>query len=320
MIFHTTKSMCSQCYHEVAATITIEDMVKITKHCPVHGDESGILEIDPAFYLETQRYNAPIYAGHLVDVTTRCNLDCKYCYFAKGGTDYTLAAILTECMLNKGPYILTGGEPTLRQDLPSIIAACSDVGPTMMLTNGAGLLDKNYLLACTEKLATSDGYHGIGLSYHPEFDQFDAVIENLHSAGIKIDTVFYVVDELSQIQRAIDFNRKHKGLAATIRIKCASNIWSEDGAGKIYLSQVMKYMEKQGPVIWNNDIKSVYVPFMFEGSTFAAISWHDIHNVDLGAINCPPTYRAKSGEVCDFVKAMLINEGMAKGLLNGAKL
>lgn len=317
MIIKYTKSLCSKCYREVLATVQISDKVYIVKDCPVHGEESGILEVDPSFYLES-RPDSTIYGGHLVDVTTRCNLNCKYCYYEKGNEDFALNAILSECRMNMGPFILTGGEPTLREDLPEIIRRCSEIGPTMFLTNGAGLLDKNYLSECLKYVLADNGYRGIGLSCHPEMKGFDAVVDNIKSVDIKIETVFFVVEEIDQIDKAIEFARVNKGLAGTVRVKAASNVWNEDKAGKIYNSQIIKAFEKRGPVIVASNMKSVYTPFLFEGQAFAAVSWHDITNVDLLDINCPPTYRAKTGEVCDFVKAMLINEGLKKGYMNGS--
>lgn len=319
-VIKQTISMCSKCYRQVTATVKVREAVTITKHCPVHGDETGILETDIGFYMEAQRLQSKIYGGHLVDVTTRCNLDCKYCYYQKGGKDFSSAEIADECRLNTGPYILTGGEPTLRQDLPELLVRCNAIGPTLFLTNGTGLLDKNYLAECASAVSERDGFKGIGLSYHAEMDRFDDVVENIKSAGIRIDTVFFVIDSLEQIDQVIAWSRANRGLAATVRIKAASNIWDEGKAGKLYNSQILKAFQKRGPVIVSPDFKSVYMPFLFDGMVFSAISWHDISNVDLLDINCPPTYRAKTGEVCDFVRAMLINQGLQKGFMNGVAI
>jgi len=307
-----TISMCSKCYREVPAFIRIADTVTITKHCPDHGAETGTLEVDPSFYMEVSRHPSRLYTGHMIDVTTRCNLSCKYCYFDKGGADIPIGHIINECRVTTGPYILTGGEPTLREDLPEILSACSKVGPTMFLTNGHGLLDKNYLMECNKYT------YGIGLSFHAEFDGFDEVVENLYSTGTRLDTVFFVIDSLHQIDHIIEFARQHRKLAKVIRIKAASNIWDERGAGNtIYISQILKAFRRRGAVIVASDAKSVYVPFLFDGIEFAAVAWHSIHNVDLLDIACPPTYRAQNGAVNDFVKSMLINEGLAKGFLGG---
>lgn len=311
MILKRTKSMCPKCYREVVATISTSDKVYITQHCPVHGDSTGVLEPDVGFYMELNRRPSCIYDGHLVDVTTRCNLNCKYCFYEKGSTDISLPEIINECMLNRGPYILTGGEPTMRQDLPDVLHAVSGIGQVLFLTNGTGLLDKQYLRECAATVSCVNGVYGIGLSYHAEFDRFDDVVENIKSVGVKINSVFFVIDELPQIDRAIQFARDNKGLVETIRVKTSSNLWAEHKVGeKLYVSQVLKYFERKGPVIVSENSKPVYTPFMFEGQRYAAISWHDVTNVDLDSIDCPPTYRAKTGQVTDFVHATLINESL----------
>ena len=315
-----TISLCSKCYREVPAVIQVAETVIITKTCPDHGAETGVLEVDPSFYMEVSRHPSKLYPGHLVDVTTRCNLSCKYCYFDKGEVDVPIGHIINECRVNTGPYILTGGEPTLREDLPEILSECAKVGPTMFLTNGYGLQDRNYLMECRQ-FVDYGVYSGIGLSFHAEFDGFDSVIENLYSTGTRLGTLFFVVDSLHQIDHIIEFARQHRGLAKVIRLKAASNIWDEQGADNtIYISQILKAFRRRGAVIVSNDAKSVYVPFLFDGIEFAAVAWHSVHNVDLLDIACPPTYRAQNGSVNDFVKSMLINEGFAKGFLGGMEI
>ena len=314
-----TVSLCPTCYREVPGVVTIEDgVVRMNKLCPAHGESSGVLEVDPRFYLYCLEHPSPIYAGHLIDVTTRCNLSCKYCYFAVGNEDVPTAEVVNECMVNSGPFILTGGEPTLRPDLPEIIQKCSCIGPTYFLTNGTGLLDPDYLMACNEHVFKYNGFSGIGLSYHAEFGRFDEVMDTLRAYEVKPHTVFFVIDSIDQLEDVARFGEANKGFIDIIRIKCASNVWNESGAGRVYASEVLNWFNARGQVLTPSGGKTVYFPFAQNGVTYSVISWHDVTNVDLLDIACPPTYRAKNGEVTDFVKAMLINEGLRKGWRKGA--
>src|SRR5262245_16079193 len=142
-----TMSLCSTCYKEVPATITVErDGVFINKTCSEHGDQLGMLERDPVFYTWVQGLAAPsIYNGYFVDVTRKCNLRCSYCYYDLKKEDpagvYTVERIVNDCAANAhlAPFIFTGGEPTLHPHLPAILREAKRHGPVELLTNGTRL-------------------------------------------------------------------------------------------------------------------------------------------------------------------------------------
>lgn len=304
-----TRSLCPTCYKEITAFInTVGGAVIMSKECDEHGWHTAIVERDPAFYHYWKANNSDIYDGHLVDVTTRCNLRCKYCYFDKGNEDIPLESILAECCKAPGPYILTGGEPTLRADLPEIIDAVSQVGEVFLLTNGAGFLDMGYLKECNKRLQGR-----IGLSIHPEFVELPQVIANIESEGIQLDTVFFVIDNLDQLEGVKEFAESHRNLCKTVRIKCASKVWAEGKTAHIFASDVAKWFIGKGETTFPPSGKSVYLPLCHNGITYAIVSWFDVDNVDLNEIQCPPTYTAKDGVTRDFVYSMLVNEGMAHG-------
>lgn len=78
-------------------------------------------------------------------LTNRCNLRCWYCFFyaEKAGFVYepTLEEIrkMIEAAIKFNGYVppiqLTGGEPTLRDDLPEIIKLCKDMGSSHVQLN-----------------------------------------------------------------------------------------------------------------------------------------------------------------------------------------
>ena len=43
------------------------------------------------------------------------------------------------------------------------------------------------------------------------------------------------------------------------------------------------------------------------------ISWYDVQNIDLNDIDCPPYYKARDGNLYNFVTAALVNAGMERG-------
>jgi radical SAM protein with 4Fe4S-binding SPASM domain len=103
------------------------------------------------------------------NLTRRCNLECAHCYIAAGPTETAVDELTTtECLriadeilaLNAAPmFILSGGEPLLRDDLPVIAEFAARRGATVVVgTNGTMLTD--------ERIATlkNAGVSGIAVS------------------------------------------------------------------------------------------------------------------------------------------------------------
>lgn len=95
------------------------------------------------------------YVPHVVawNLTRRCNLECAHCYIAAGpdqgdGDELTTAECLRIAReildLNSNPmFILSGGEPLLREDLTTIAAYAAQRGATVVVgTNGTLLTDE----------------------------------------------------------------------------------------------------------------------------------------------------------------------------------
>jgi len=100
--------------------------------------------------LAPARGGAPV--PHVVawNLTRRCNLECGHCYISAGSWQATVGEMSTlECLhladeileVNPAPlFILSGGEPLLREDLETIAGHCSKRGATVVVgTNGTRL-------------------------------------------------------------------------------------------------------------------------------------------------------------------------------------
>ena len=94
------------------------------------------------------------YVPHVIawNLTRRCNLECAHCYISAGpgesatgelGTDEVLAIAAQILEVNPAPlFILSGGEPLLRDDLATIAAFAARRGATVVVgTNGTLLSD-----------------------------------------------------------------------------------------------------------------------------------------------------------------------------------
>ncbi len=95
------------------------------------------------------------FVPHVVawNLTRRCNLECVHCYISAGPTETASGELSTEeCFritseilaLNPSPmFILSGGEPLLREDLADIASFASERGATVVVgTNGTLLTEE----------------------------------------------------------------------------------------------------------------------------------------------------------------------------------
>ena len=125
-------------------TNQLSELIKPDGACPIHDLD---LEVTPPF---STRPSAP-YRMDLA-ITYRCNNDCAHCYNARSRDYPELSTknwhqILDRLWAIGVPHVVfTGGEPTLRQDLPELIAHAEQNGQiTGINTNGRRLSDRDYV-------------------------------------------------------------------------------------------------------------------------------------------------------------------------------
>ena len=167
-----TRSVCPVCLKNLPAVLTRRDggQIRLEKTCPEHGFFEvpvwqGKMDFDK-WLLETEPLpessglccpeNCGICPEHetgtccaLLEVTGRCNLRCRYC-FADGGAGEDLPldackAAIREIVRQSGQPLLqlSGGEPTLRDDLPELVRYARETGCsyTQVNTNGIRLAE-----------------------------------------------------------------------------------------------------------------------------------------------------------------------------------
>lgn len=170
-----TESLCPLCLCKIPASRVIRGSdVFLVKRCPEHGEFSTIIwRSGPEFrgwkrktgasrtegcqtstmkgcpfdcgICPTHRKNA---CTAVIEVTSRCNLRCPVCFADSGleaGRDLDLAVIdesYRRVLRTSGPDIilqLSGGEPTVRDDLPAIIEMGRSFGFPFIQVNTNGL-------------------------------------------------------------------------------------------------------------------------------------------------------------------------------------
>lgn len=148
-----TKSVCPVCFLKIDANIFEEsNQVYMFKKCPEHGESKILLEKDYFVYSKLMnqkpcKETSPPYS-FMIPLTHKCNLDCKVCYLPYyKQKDLTLEDVKKLIKESEAYQIrLSGGEPTLREDLPEIIRYISELGrESCLLTNGIKLEDEGYV-------------------------------------------------------------------------------------------------------------------------------------------------------------------------------
>lgn len=173
-ILAQTESVCPVCLQRLAAQRVAEgDNVYLVKRCPEHGvfktvvwrglDSYGAWgahgsRASPPPVCETPvergcPYDCGLCPGHrqhsccvLLEVTQRCNLRCPVCFAssAADSADPTLGEVESwlRQLLAHGSQVniqLSGGEPTVRDDLPEIVALVRSLGFGFVQVNTNGL-------------------------------------------------------------------------------------------------------------------------------------------------------------------------------------
>jgi radical SAM protein with 4Fe4S-binding SPASM domain len=122
----------------------LDELVRPDGACPIHDLE---LDITAPF---SARPSAP-YRMDLA-LTYRCNDDCAHCYNARPRNFPEISASDWKQVLNRLwdlgiPHVVfTGGEPTLREDLPELVAYAQGLGQiTGLNTNARRLSDQAFL-------------------------------------------------------------------------------------------------------------------------------------------------------------------------------
>jgi len=204
MSVRNTSSLCPECLRALPATLTTEgDEVWMARTCPDHGPARTLVWRGPPEYESWRRAGSGpsccdppanpdcptacgLCAGHarttccvLLEVTARCDLECPVCFAGARRTTPEDPSIETiegwyRRVLETAPggnIQLSGGEPTVRDDLPEVIARGRALGLPFLQLNTNGL-----------RLAAEDGYAErlAAAGLHTVFLQFDGVDDDVH--------------------------------------------------------------------------------------------------------------------------------------------
>ena len=228
MILDSTKSVCPVCFRKIPASIVENDgRVFIQKVCPFHGSFGSLYWDDVEHYKWCKKFQKPrvprdaqttvqngcpfdcgLCPSHeqhtclaVIEVTDRCNLFCNYCFassqFVGQDVDLEIIETMFETIEEREgepiPTQLSGGEPTVRKDLPQIVEVGTDLGFSHIEVNSNGVL-----LAKEENVVKRLKDAGLSCFYL----QFDGLTSDVYEK-------LRGVDLLNLKFRAIENCRKH---------------------------------------------------------------------------------------------------------------
>jgi 7,8-dihydro-6-hydroxymethylpterin dimethyltransferase len=205
-ILRQVDSVCPQCLKRLTGSLIRQgDEVLLAKSCPEHGSFSTVVWRGTPAFESWLRPKIPYNGGErqptgkgcpfdcglclehaqrtctvLVEVTSRCNLRCPVCFADSGGTAAdpdldALSRMFNEIHAATGGcnLQLSGGEPTVRRDLPEVVRAAKQAGFDFVQLNTNGLL-------LAEDPALAEQLRDAGLS--SVFLQFDGVDDQVFTA------------------------------------------------------------------------------------------------------------------------------------------
>ena len=253
-----TESLCPYCLRVLPAVKVAENNnIYMKKTCPEHGSFKVLVWKDADYYKDLRRFEVPgvesktyrmkvdkgcpydcgLCPDHkqdtcmvVLEVTNRCNLNCSICFAsANEGYDYhpdleTIRGMyetVIECVRSPRCLQISGGEPTIRDDLPEIIAMGKEMGVEHieLNTNGLRLAEDIEYVQKLKDAGTSVlyfGFDGVSDDIYREIVGHDFLdikvkaLENCSKVGLGVVLVPKVIKGFNdhQIGDIIQFAKK----------------------------------------------------------------------------------------------------------------
>ena len=238
MLVKKTKSLCPACKRVLDATIVEEDnKIWLERTCPDHGFIKSLYWSDSRMYHRFQNYEAvgtgieePVVPGETdtcpqncglcsghhsatmlgnIDVTNRCNLNCDFCFANAQACGFLYEPSFDEIvgmmknLRNERPVPppavqFSGGEPTMREDLPDMIREAKSLGfsQVQIASNGIKLAQDISLVQRLKDAGLSTIYlhfDGISETTNPILATSRKVISNCAEVGMAVVLVPTVI-------------------------------------------------------------------------------------------------------------------------------
>jgi 7,8-dihydro-6-hydroxymethylpterin dimethyltransferase len=266
---HTTRNLCPVCFRAIEGRVVSRGKeAYLEKSCPEHGPMEARIWPDVDHYEWMRTFSLPLVRpenarepmGHCprgcgictrhmrkttlveIELTRRCNMRCPVCFMgAEEGPDdpdlETIRSMYTSIYEEMGPDVsiqLTGGEPTIRDDLAEIVRLGADRGFSAIEINTNGLaLSRNPDLAAALKEAGASGiylqFDGLTTEVYRSIRGTDIladkvrVIEHCREAGLQVVLAMTVIKGINdgEIGRVLQFALQNIDVVAGLALQPA---------------------------------------------------------------------------------------------------
>ncbi|MFA5393937.1 MAG: radical SAM protein [Candidatus Ratteibacteria bacterium] len=253
--YRDTVSTCHKCGQDIKGIFWESPAgIYLETECPVHGIDLELVEKDVLFFSKAYEYPNYSHMKYLiVPVTYRCNLSCKYCYAHSNykhqvPEDRSIDKLVEIVKIAGCQTVnLAGGEPTVRKDLPELLAALkkrASVKRLCVVTNGQKTTDEKYL-----KILHESGMDFLFLplyiaGYEPTGTVMGNVIQTLDNAyRLKIPVwIQATIERVQQIRHVLGIVEKYKKGIFSITIRSVRPYGITEPGETVHVSDIIKYL------------------------------------------------------------------------------
>lgn len=310
-----TTTVCALCSADAAAAYYETcNGVFLRSECALHGVLNDKVETDTGFFLE--QYMQPYYKAHkhfVVPVTYRCMMRCRYCYSLSSDPvalpcDRPLEKFAEMFSNYDGNIMLSGGEPTLRDDLPDIIKAAKkgkNRKKVSIATNGQKNGGLNYLETLRES-----GLDYIFLSLHDktyyrsedEFIRALGTLNNCRQLGIPV-WISRTVERLDQLDSISRLLEEYKKTIFQVTLRAVKRYGALQPLSQLYLSSLIAYLGMEENYQKGRSPFNVYITL--KGKRLKLCSWV----FDTGRLDpIDDDYLLSNDSILPFHRGMKIDE------------
>ncbi|MCK9580449.1 MAG: radical SAM protein [Methanoregula sp.] len=304
MLIKKTRSLCPTCNTVVDAEISEEQgKIWLDRTCPIHGQSRSLYWSDALMYHRFDKYasigngianpqntlaqdSCPANCGLCnhhhsqtllanIDLTNRCNLNCDFCFANARACgfiyepDFAEVVSMLQVLRNEKPVPapavqFSGGEPTMRDDLPEIIRKAKAMGfpQVQIATNGVRISKEPGYAQELKDAGLSTAYlHFDGVT--PETNALlrisETAVENLEKAKLGVVLVPTVIRGKNdhEIGDIIRFAIRHTSVIRGINFQpvAFTGAASDDDVRKsrITIPDVLERIEEQTEGILKKD-------------------------------------------------------------------